>query len=178
MRNQCFCFKSINWFCSEENSFLMICSLSSIAASFTPSSNNLRLSFSVDTARLSTGAINSLLDILGNMSFIVCNTSTHANLSSLLSALRWSLFVPVKIENLLSSDRLSRIDETWTELLNYKRPNTHFYKIIANINLHMSSKTNTKTVSNKSSLMIKHATVFNGKTISIENNKSSQLKKN
>ena len=56
--------------------------------------------------------MSSLFDILGNSSFTACNASIHANRSSQVSARKWSLFVPVKMENLLSSDRLSRIEET------------------------------------------------------------------
>nr|GMD74685.1 Os12g0285650 [Ipomoea batatas] len=73
--------------------------------------------FSVETEMLSKGAINSLLESLGNISFTVCSASVQAILSSLVSALKCSLFVPVKIENLLSSDLLSRIDETYKKLL-------------------------------------------------------------
>lgn len=109
---RCFCLSSISWFCKDANSFLIISSLSWIADSLTPSFISCCLNLSVETATSSTGAINSLLDILGNISFTACNASIHAILSSLVSALRCSLFVPVKIENLLSSDLLSRMDET------------------------------------------------------------------
>lgn len=112
MRRRCFCFKATSRFCSVANSLLMICSLSWMATSLTRSSNSRCLSFSVDTVTLSKGAISSLLDIRGNMSFTACNASIHVIRSSRVSALRCSLFVPVKIENLLSSDLLSRIVET------------------------------------------------------------------
>lgn len=116
MMSHCFCLSSISWFCTAENSLLMICSLSCIAASLTPSSISRCLSFSVETVTLSIEAINSLLDILGNKSFTACKASIHANLSSRVSALKCSLFVPVKIENLLSSDLLSRILETYKQV--------------------------------------------------------------
>ena len=112
MRSHCFCLRSTIWFCSAANSVLMICSPSCITSSLTPSSWSRCLSFSVETATLSKGAISSLLDIRGNISFTACNASIHAKRSSRVSALKCSLFVPVNIENLLSSDLLSRIDDT------------------------------------------------------------------
>nr|GLL44482.1 Os12g0285650 [Ipomoea trifida] len=90
-----------------------------MAASLTCSSIRRFRNFSVETEMLSKGAINSLLESLGNISFTVCSASVQAILSSLVSALKCSLFVPVKIENLLSSDLLSRIDETYTKLLRF-----------------------------------------------------------
>ena len=68
----------------------------------------------VEMATLSTGAISSLLEMRGNISFTACRASIHATRSSRVSALKWSLLVPVKMENLLSSDLLSRIVETYT----------------------------------------------------------------
>jgi len=112
MRSHCFCLSSTIWLCSAANSLLMICSLSSINSSLTPSSWSRCLSFSVETTTLSKGPISSLLDIRGNISFTACNASIHAKRSSRVSALRCSLFVPVNIENLLSSDLLSRIEDT------------------------------------------------------------------
>nr|GMD76187.1 Os12g0285650 [Ipomoea batatas] len=90
-----------------------------MAASLTRSSIRRFRNFSVETEMLSKGAINSLLESLGNISFTVCSASVQAILSSLVSALKCSLFVPVKIENLLSSDLLSRIDETYKKLLRF-----------------------------------------------------------
>ena len=89
-------------------------SLSWMAASLTPSSKSRCLNFSVDNATFwAAGAMSSALDTRGNMSFTAFNASTHAALSSLLSALKCSLFfVPVYTENLLSSDLLSPIEHT------------------------------------------------------------------
>lgn len=92
----------------------MISSLSSIAASCTPSSISRSLSFSVEITKLSAEAISSLFEIRGNISLTACSASNHAARSSRESARRWSRFVPVKIENRLSSEPLSLIDETWS----------------------------------------------------------------
>ena len=129
MRSHCFCLSNTSWVCSAENSLLIICSLSWMAASLTPSSKSRCLSFSVDTVTLLMGAISSLLDIRGNMSFTACNASIHVIRSSRVSALRWSLFVPVKIENLLSSDLLSRIEETWNLPIKLENLKTKILKI-------------------------------------------------
>lgn len=112
IRIECFCLSRTSWFCSVANSVLIICSLSWMAGSLTPSSRSRCLSFSVEMVTLSTGAINSLLEIRGNMSFTACKASTHATRSSRDSPLKWTLFVPVNTENLFSSDLLSRIVET------------------------------------------------------------------
>lgn len=109
----CFCRRRINWFCKAENSVLIICSQSKMAVSLTLSSCSRCLSFSVETAIPSTDAISSLFDIRGNISFTASKASTHVALSSRVSALKCSLFVPVNIENLLSSDLLSLMEETW-----------------------------------------------------------------
>lgn len=108
----CFCLSNKSWFCNAANSVFIIFSVSWMAVSLTPSERSRCLILSVDTDRKSIGAMSSLLDILGNNSFTACNASIHATRSSRVSARKWSLFVPVKMENLLSSDRLSRIEET------------------------------------------------------------------
>lgn len=118
--SQCFCRTRISWLCRYANSFLIICSLSWIASSLTPSSNRRFRNFSVETVTLSIGDNSSVLDIRGNMPFTACNASSHCWRSSRVSALRCSLLVPVNIENLLSSDLLSRIDETWNAPKNQK----------------------------------------------------------
>jgi len=124
IRATCFCLSSRSWFCSAAYSFLIICSLSRMASSLTPSSISRSRSFSVETATLSTGAISSLLDMRGNISFTACKASIHATRSSGVSALKWSVLVPVKTENLLSSDLLSRIVETYTQKAELNITNT------------------------------------------------------
>lgn len=104
--------RTMSWFCSAANSLRMICSQSWRADSLTPSCRRRCRRRSVDTAAASTGAMSSLFDILGNISLTACSASIHDALSSRVSALRCSLFVPVKIENLLSSDLLSLIEDT------------------------------------------------------------------
>lgn len=92
-------------------------SLSAMAASLTPSCCSRCLSRSVETATaaaVSPGPTISLEDILGNMSLVARSASSHAALSSLVSARRCSVFVPEKIENLLSSDLLSLTVDTCT----------------------------------------------------------------
>uniref|UniRef100_A0A0A9DI59 Uncharacterized protein n=1 Tax=Arundo donax TaxID=35708 RepID=A0A0A9DI59_ARUDO len=86
-----------------------------MAASLTPSCCSRCLRRSVETATaaaVSPGPTISLEDILGNMSLVARSASSHAALSSLVSARRCSLFVPEKIENLLSSDLLSLTVDT------------------------------------------------------------------
>lgn len=113
--NICFCLRATRWVWRAENSFLMISSASLMTASLRPSSSSLCLNFWVETPSSFIGAINSLLDIRGNMSFTLCNASIHVNLSSLLSALKCNFLVPLNIENRFSSDSLSLMDETYSK---------------------------------------------------------------
>lgn len=114
MSNNCFCLRTTRCFCISNSSLFIMSSLSWMVASLSPSSKRRCLNFSVETTMLSTaGPISSALDTRGNMSLTAFNASNHDALSSLLSALKCSLFfVPVYTENLLSSDLLSLIEHT------------------------------------------------------------------
>ena len=114
MSNNCFCLRTTRCFCISNSSLLIMSSLSWMVTSLSPSSKRRCLNFSVEITMLSTaGPISSALDTRGNMSLTAFNASNHDALSSLLSALKCSLFfVPVYTENLLSSDLLSLIEHT------------------------------------------------------------------
>jgi hypothetical protein len=116
-RSACFCLASTSCLCRASNSSRTILSLSAMAASLTPSCCSRCLRRSVETATaaaVSPGPTISLEDILGNMSLVTRSASSHAALSSLVSARRCNVFVPEKMENLLSSDLLSLTVDTYT----------------------------------------------------------------
>jgi len=109
----CFCLRTTRWLWRSENSSLIICSLSFIASSLNPSSINLCLNLFVETTTSPPFPVSSpLFGTRGYKSFTACKASIHSTLSSLLPALKCNVFVPVNIENLLSSDLLSLIEET------------------------------------------------------------------
>jgi len=112
----CCCLRATICFCNCENSDFMISSLSLIAVSLTPSIKSRSLNLSVETSTEATGDIASALDKRGNKSLTAIIASTQVALSSLLSALKCSLFfVPVHTENLLSSDLFSLTEHTYTK---------------------------------------------------------------
>jgi len=130
--SKCLCLRATICFFNWENSNFMISSHSPIVASLTPSSKSLSLNLSVEIATDATGDKTSALGKRGYMSFTAIIASTHMALSSLLSALKCSLFfVPVHTENLLLSDLFSRTEHTYKcitwktnrQLLNHWRIN-------------------------------------------------------
>lgn len=108
----CLSWRAFIWFCSSATSCSMIDSQSFITASPIPSCTNLDRSFSVETIKSSEDAKSPLDNSLGNWSLATPRASIHVVLSSLDWHRKWSVFVPVNIESLLSSDLLARTDET------------------------------------------------------------------
>jgi len=109
----CFRWRRFNWFCNAENSTIIVYSLSCIFASLNPSFNQRHLSFSVEIVMFSTGDVRSLIEMWGKMYFAAYTASIHAAWSSMDLTFKWIFFVPVKIENLLSSYLLSWMEDTF-----------------------------------------------------------------
>lgn len=132
--SDCFCLRATICFCNWENSNLTISSTSLIAVSRTPSIKRRSLNLCVETSGEEKGDIASDLGKRGNKSLTALIASTQEALSSLLSALKCSLFfVPVLTENLLSSELFSLTEHTYTkysmQIYNFNTLTHHFWML-------------------------------------------------